>query len=273
MNMKKGYIYKLTSPSNKCYIGQTVNLKSRLTSYKNFHKKEKQPYIFNALKKYGFDNFTVDIIETIEKETTEELQDSLNTLEIFYIDKFDTTNKEKGYNICKGGNQGRLGVKTSEETKEKLRNAWTPELREHVSKQFRGKRSGNALNIIAVLQYNMDGNFIAEYESLTDAAKAVNGAQQSISKCCKCESKYSYGYLWKFKESDNYPLQIEPIKLIKKESRQRTVYQFSLDGIFIQEFKNLTEASDFTGISKGALSNCCTEKSKSSGGYIWKYQK
>jgi group I intron endonuclease len=49
----KGYIYKLTSPSNKCYVGQTVNINKRFSEYKTFHHCKNQPKLFNSLKKYG----------------------------------------------------------------------------------------------------------------------------------------------------------------------------------------------------------------------------
>ena len=61
----KGCIYKLTSPSNKVYIGQTINYSKRISSYRKLLCKF-QHKIYNAIKKYGFDNFVVDILYEIE---------------------------------------------------------------------------------------------------------------------------------------------------------------------------------------------------------------
>jgi len=115
----KGYIYKLISPSEKCYIGQTININKRLSEYRTFHNCKNQSKLFNAIKKYGFENFKHEIIETIDFELKSELQDKLNELEIDYISKYDSV--KKGYNICYGGNQHRLGVKESEEQKQRKR--------------------------------------------------------------------------------------------------------------------------------------------------------
>ena len=86
----EGYIYKLISPSDKCYIGQTVNFNRRLSDYKNFHHCEKQKKLFNAIKKYGFENFRIEVIEIINIESKKELQSKLNELEILYIKIFDS---------------------------------------------------------------------------------------------------------------------------------------------------------------------------------------
>ena len=45
-------IYKITSPNNKVYIGQSVDIEKRLKRYKNLNCK-KQSKIYNSLNKYG----------------------------------------------------------------------------------------------------------------------------------------------------------------------------------------------------------------------------
>jgi len=45
-------IYKLTSPSGKCYIGQSVNLEKRILSYAR-RDCVFQTKIYNAICKYG----------------------------------------------------------------------------------------------------------------------------------------------------------------------------------------------------------------------------
>lgn len=50
-------IYKITSPTGKIYIGQSVNIEKRWNSYyKNLSCKE-QRIIYNSLKKHGFENY------------------------------------------------------------------------------------------------------------------------------------------------------------------------------------------------------------------------
>ena len=207
--MEKGYIYRLTSPSEKHYVGQTVNFKKRMSEYKTFHHCENQCALFNAIKKYGFENFEIKIIETINRETKELLQEELNLAEIFYIDMYDCV--RSGYNISYGGNQHRLGVKETEEQKQKKRDRWTDEMKKEQSEKWKGdanprkgKKFGTSPHAKPVNQYTLDNEFIQQHESLTKAGENVLSVLgkpisfKNISKCCHGETKQCGGYIWKF---------------------------------------------------------------------------
>lgn len=83
-------IYKTTNLiNNKIYIGQS---RKNNTNYYGSGK-----LIKNAIKKYGKDNFIKEIL-------TECLTlDDLNEKEIYWIDFYNSTNLDIGYNIEKGG--------------------------------------------------------------------------------------------------------------------------------------------------------------------------
>lgn len=53
-----------------------------------------------------------------------------------------------------------------------------------------------------VCQYNVDGTFIKEYPSLSEASRQMNKksvhGEQNISMCAKGVTKTAYGYIWKF---------------------------------------------------------------------------
>ena len=51
----------------------------------------------------------------------------------------------------------------------------------------------------AVLQYNLNGKFIKEYNSVTQAAKDNGFNQGAISNVCRGERYKAYGYIWKYK--------------------------------------------------------------------------
>ena len=51
----------------------------------------------------------------------------------------------------------------------------------------------------------------------------------------------------------------------------KPVRQYSLDGEFIAEYKNISYASEITGIRRTAINNCLTGWANTSGGYIWEY--
>lgn len=108
MILEKAYIYILTSPSGKKYIGQTVNLKKRFENYKNL-RRTTQVKLAEAIKKYNWDTFS---IETFEFNNIDEKE--LDRLEINYIREYDTFNN--GYNCTIGGG-GKRVHKTIEERK------------------------------------------------------------------------------------------------------------------------------------------------------------
>jgi group I intron endonuclease len=100
-------IYKITSPSGKIYIGQSTDLEKRENDYKIL-KCEKQPKLYNSLKKYGWENHTFEIIEKCRL-------DQLNKREIYWGLHYDVL-EEKGLNLRLGNANGLC----SEETKQKI---------------------------------------------------------------------------------------------------------------------------------------------------------
>jgi len=61
-------IYKITSPSNRVYIGQSIRLEERLLEYKKQKNCNGQPKIFNSILKYGIENHQIEIIEECDVE-------------------------------------------------------------------------------------------------------------------------------------------------------------------------------------------------------------
>lgn len=50
-----------------------------------------------------------------------------------------------------------------------------------------------------VLQYTLDGEFVAEYPSGAEAQRQTGFAKGNISHCCRGDCTYAYGYVWKYK--------------------------------------------------------------------------
>lgn len=100
----KGLIYKITNKVNgMSYIGQTrYTVEFRWKQHQ--HKKD-NTYFHNAIKKYGVDNFQVEILEECEYK-------DLDSKEIFYIAKYNTF--EKGYNLTIGGDGKRKIISDSQ---------------------------------------------------------------------------------------------------------------------------------------------------------------
>ena len=49
-------------------------------------------------------------------------------------------------------------------------------------------------------------------------------------------------------------------------------FQYDLNGNFIKEYKSIAEAKEYAGIADSLISACCLYKSKSAGGYQWRYK-
>jgi hypothetical protein len=89
-------VYKHTSPSGKVYIGITgCEVRKR---WKGGYGYCAQPYFYNAILKYGWDNISHEILETeLSKQEAGER-------EKYYIKLYNSDNALYGYNISSGGN-------------------------------------------------------------------------------------------------------------------------------------------------------------------------
>lgn len=104
-----GYIYKVTNLINgKIYIGQHSKSDNSLTELDTSYWASGIK-INNAFRKYGYENFTREILCWCES------LDELNKKEIYYINEFNSTNNEIGYNIAEGGNSSNYIKGYSEE--------------------------------------------------------------------------------------------------------------------------------------------------------------
>src|SRR4030067_980626 len=105
-------IYKVTSPSNKVYVGLTSeSLDKRKNKHTDcaLHNRRKGKFQ-NAIKKYK-DLLVWEVLEQVR--TKEQAIEK----EIYYIDKYNSF--EEGYNCTLGG-ESNFGLKHSDETKRKM---------------------------------------------------------------------------------------------------------------------------------------------------------
>ena len=105
-----GFVYKLTFPSEKSYIGQTIcDIHKRLEEHQ--YANSSCVAVSNAIKKYGWEN--------VKKEWYEVPDEDLNFYEEMLVALLGTLSPG-GYNLREGG--GSTG-KLSEETKQKMSEA------------------------------------------------------------------------------------------------------------------------------------------------------
>ncbi len=112
------HIYKWTHiESRRCYIGQSIqNPNQRRLEHICDSRHNPRTYHFhNALKKYGVDAFTWEVIDTAES------LEELNLLEEKYVIKYDSINN--GFNIRDPGNNKLHSEESKKRMKEAQKNA------------------------------------------------------------------------------------------------------------------------------------------------------
>ncbi len=210
------FIYKVTClVNNKIYIGLTTQLKGILERWRkhiceaNYRTTRKTRFL-NAIRKHGPENFIIEQIDTAE--TIEELKEK----EIYYIAFYDSTNREKGYNTTKGG-EGSFGTTMSEETKDKIRQKhlgrkWSDDRKEKHSITLKnantdfskGKENFKKHNLETskiIQKFDIEGNFIEEYLSISQASSKNNLHRSAIIRHIKLGSiRKCKGFIYKVKE-------------------------------------------------------------------------
>jgi group I intron endonuclease len=109
------YIYTILNVQNyKIYVGQTQNIKARWSAHKCEANADRLHYpLYRALRKYGFDNFQISMVEIAA--TSEEA----DLAEQKWIQKLKSRDPQMGYNLTSGGAVPR-GWHHSEESKRKI---------------------------------------------------------------------------------------------------------------------------------------------------------
>lgn len=182
--MYEGFIYIILNDINpeQVYIGQTTN-----TPENRWHghcgQIKNHTYtdkLHNKMEKYGKEHFVMEVLEHHKLSTKEELLERLDEREIALISKFDSY--YNGLNSTLGGRRTTI---------HKMR---------------------------PVQRFDLDGNYIAEYNGV-EILKTEFDSVSSIYDCCNHNnSKYAYGSLWKYKDDDS-PIPV----LTDTEKREATI--------------------------------------------------
>lgn len=222
--------------TNKVYIGSAIDFERRFYLHKlNLNKNQHHSrHLQSSWNKYGFSNFEFIILEETNKD-----KNILLKIEQIYIDKYQSANINFGYNINpkagsslgvkrsdefrkksserrKGKNVGSknpmFGKKVydiwlekygKEEADKKQKNA-----NDKNSKSNLGKKLGipnldvierNKKRTKPVLQYDLDGNFIKEWNSVREASLALKTEQKTIRNSCLGKPSKNTIFKWKYK--------------------------------------------------------------------------
>lgn len=240
--------------NNKKYIGIT-NQEPERRWRKNGEGYKAQKHFYNAIKKYGWDNFEHKILFT--NLTLEEA----NAIEKCYIKNMDLMNRNKGYNDKEGGDcakpsddlrkklsETHKGFKVSEATKEKLR---------EINKQRIGNKNpmyGKGKKIICLETGEI-------FNSARIASDKLNIDASSIIAVCK-NRRFTAGdlhfmYLEEYDKNKKYNL----------TSFKRKIICINTGEIF----NSIQDAKNKLNIHSGHISEVCQGKLAHIKGYVFKY--
>lgn len=225
--------------TDKWYIGSTFNLHDRIRRHRYYllNNKHHSQKLQNSFNKYGINAFDVVIIEQLDKVDIDQLIER----EIDYITQYDSVNN--GYNMTKDC---------------------------RIYKQF--KLSKEAIHKVStknskpIVQLDLDGNFIQEFRSISEAANCINEQTSNISKACKKGCSHSVkGFLFIYKKdydpSKTYkyckyiPKGEHLQKLInvsKNSKRTRKIYEIVNNSI-VKTYNSVSELERELNLKKDCL--------------------
>lgn len=262
-------IYKITSPSNKIYIGQSIDIEKRFRQYKRLSCKS-QVRLYNSIKKYGWDNHKTEIIEYC-------LLEHLHEREIYWkqIELNKVNNDWSKVLFC--GLYDKGGGPRSEETKKKISKTSTGQRKSEKTKQKisqsnkgikRNLGKHHSEEIKNKISQSNKGKIVSDE---TKAKKRVSMLGKTASD--ETKKKMSISALGKPKsEEHKFNMMKNRSNVIKGVvlSNNKNINQYNLEGNFIKEWPSITEAKKTI---KGDINACCSGKQKTAGGFIWKFVK
>lgn len=274
--MIEGVVYRYVSPDGKSYIGQTINEARRRVEFARIANNPDGPSknyragaFRDAVKKFGSDNFTYEVLYRNKYATKEEAQSDLWQKEEFFIEYFDSFNN--GYNNTTGG-CGSKGHKLTQEQVEKQRK-WLVEFYKTHPNPFQGKKHSEETK-----------KFLSEQAKKRTGVKAQRYGKTMSENQSRRLSEYSKEH----RKGDKNPFygktHSEESKRKSAETRKNRKPVLQIDiitGETINIFPSALEAARAFGRPERSyeITRCCQGyinprgwRSNTWRGYKWKYQ-
>ena len=241
-------IYIITNKiNNKVYIGQSVDIRTRWWNHRcelnrNNHYNR---HLQGAWNKYGEDNFDFSILE----ECT---QDDLNNREVYWIDKYNSTNPKNGYNLSTGGDCSTRGISLTQEQKDYMSKVKNPD---------------------KVVQIDFNGNLVKVWRSATHVQRTFDNIRaRTILQCCRHICYQAGGYIWFYKdEYDNIEnFDVEQYMFEHNRYFDIPILQYDLFGNLLKEWSQEELRNSDENIS--GIKRCCRHERNVYGNYIWIYK-
>lgn len=289
--MNTYYIYKVTNIVNgKIYIGCTNNIGARIRQHILASSSEDNEF-HKEMKAYGITNFNWQIIDVCYEKN-----DAVS-LEAKNIQKFNSISPN-GYNLS-WGNGGmpttkpfvclkldgtfvkryeylsqvkkdgfdihsvKASLKSATRTSNNHMFMYEDEYEKNGAKKYRIAESANKKKII---QCDLNGNFIREYSSVTEAADCTGFIRSNISANLTLQSKTSNGYIFVYK--NDYP--IKDLSIYKNTGKGIKTVQLNKDtNELINVFDKISDAGKFIGKSYKNIQKVLNNDKRTAYGYKW----
>lgn len=242
-------IYKITSPTGRIYIGQSIDVKKRFASYLALRCKT-QVLLYNSLKKHSPLSHKMEVV-------CECNVDELNSLECFYIILYDTFNTPHGLNLCSGGLANRV---VSDITRRKMSESLSGN-----RNPFYGKKHSEEtiIKMRAPKSEETRKKLIAAKQKISEETRARMSTSQKLKAPTSEISKLKMSIAQRGrKHSSNTKCKISI-------GNSKGVIQLDKSGNVITHYKSITEASIMTGIKRTTISGCVNGHCKTAGNFKW----
>lgn len=236
-------VYRHISPSGKSYIGMAKDIKHRWRGGGNGYKGSNR--IWYAIQKYGWDNFTHEIVAT--DLTRQEACD----MEVDLIKTYNTMDPDYGYNLTSGGEH----FVFSPESLEKLSRS---QMGHPVSDKVRYMLAERNSKPIICIETN------EIFKNAAEAADKVGLCRTSVSRAAKGKQDTCGGYHFAF--LDDY--ENGQIKRFVPHPHAFRKVRCVTTG---EEFDNVSDASRKTGLSRRGLSYACNGVHDTCGKMQWEF--
>lgn len=122
------------------------------------------------------------------------------------------------------------------------------------------------IKCVQVVQLSKNGDFVSQYDSLSEASRATGVLPGVISDCCNGKIHRGGDYVWMHLDDYN-----QHGAIITKNPNFKPVVQLTLDGKFMAEYVSLRDAEKQTLTDHTSISNCCRKKGYTANGFKWIY--
>ena len=276
-------IYKIENLINgKKYIGQSVDIQYRFRNHKSesFNPKSNSynTALHRAIRKYGIENFSFDVVEECSQE-------ELCEREIYWIDYYGSFGK--GYNLTSGGegvpavnikqvyqlwDDGlsieAIAISMTCQKHTVIRILESYDKYSNKESYRRGRENAKQKINKPIVQYDLQGIFIKKYKSVTEASTMTNISRSNISAALTGRRLSAGGYQWTY-EGEEPP----GIYNAKSTNDKKPVLQFDLQGNFIAEYPSVLEAANAVGLSSPiSITRSCNNLKWTAAGYYWRWK-